>query len=361
MRPVGSSPPTAQGASSSGGRRFAAEDCVGATQFDSFAPAHREPGSAPPAAGVGRSVVVIAAGLFCLTRYGSPGAALAIGVLLALTVGNPWPAAVKRITRPLLQVSVVLLGFSMNVFAVLGAARRGFLLAAATIALTFALGAWLRHVLQLKRSTATLLSAGTAICGGSAIAAVGLAITAPEVEMSVAMGTVFVLNAVALYLFPVLGHALGLSQVQFGTWSGIAIHDVSSVVGAASSYGSVALQTATAVKLSRTLWIVPVAVAARFVSRQPRATAAARPVAIPWFIALFLLASVASTFLGPVHVVAPELQLVARTGMTLTLLCIGIGLSRSSLRSVGIRPVLHGLVLWIAISVGSLATLYYWS
>jgi uncharacterized integral membrane protein (TIGR00698 family) len=309
-----------------------------------------------------QQLAFVTAALFCLTPFASPGLALGLGLILALAIGNPFPKFVKKTTKPLLQVSVVLLGFGMNLFAVLAAGRHGFLLAAATISLTFLLGAALRRVDAVKRSTATLLSAGTAICGGSAIAAVGLAITAAEAEMSVALGTVFMLNAVALYVFPVLGHAMGLSQVEFGTWAGIAIHDVSSVVGAASAYGQEALQTATAVKLSRTLWIVPVAFIAGVMMKRraaARGTASAGPgkVTIPWFIGLFLLASLASTFLPPVHLAAPVLQRVARTGMTLTLLLIGAGLSRASLRSVGIRPVLHGLALWLVIAVVSLVAL----
>jgi uncharacterized integral membrane protein (TIGR00698 family) len=326
-----------------------------------------ERGAFPPAAraaaGARRSLAaaaVGAAGLFCLSPYATPGVALALGLVLALTIGNPWTARLKRPTRSLLQVSVVLLGFGMNLPAVIGAARQGFALAAATIVLTFALGALMRRVLRLQRSTATLLSAGTAICGGSAIAAVGLAITAAEAEISVALGTVFLLNAVALYLFPPLGHWLGLSQVQFGTWSGIAIHDLSSVVGAASSYGQVALETATAVKLSRTLWIMPVALLAGLLV--PPATSgdarASRPkVSVPWFVGLFLLASLASTFVPVVHQAAPLLQRAARAGMTLTLFFIGSGLSAASLRGVGYRAVLHGLVLWLVISVASLAAL----
>jgi uncharacterized membrane protein YadS len=176
----------------------------------------------------------------------------------------------------------------------------------------------------------------------------------------VAMGTVFLLNAVALYLFPLLGHLMGLSQVQFGCWSGIAIHDVSSVVGAASAYGQEALETATAVKLSRTLWIIPVALIAGWAQRSATAASTettARKLPIPWFIGLFVLASVASTFLPPVHEVAPYLQVAAKIGMTLTLLLIGASLSRASLKAVGIRPILQGLALWLVISSTSLAAL----
>ena len=220
----------------------------------------------PPPAGPSRvaKLAFLAATLFCLTSYASPGIALAAGLGLGLTLGNPSPGLIKKASKPLLQISVVLLGFGMNLQAIFAAARHGFVLALATIALTFLLGAGLRRLLRLDRSTATLVSAGTAICGGSAIAATALSIGAAEAEISVALGTVFLLNAVALYLFPVLGHAMDLSQVQFGVWSGIAIHDVSSVVGPASSYGQEALQTATAVKLSRMLWIIPVALIAGF-------------------------------------------------------------------------------------------------
>jgi uncharacterized integral membrane protein (TIGR00698 family) len=302
----------------------------------------------------------VAVGLFCLTPFASPGLALGLGIGLALSVGNPWPTPIKRSTKGLLQVSVVLLGFGTDLSAVLASARQGFLLAAATILLTFVLGALMRRALRLTRSTATLLSAGTAICGGSAIAAVGLVIGAGEAEISVALGTVFLLNAVALYLFPLLGHWLGLTQVQFGTWSGIAIHDLSSVVGAASAYGQVALQTATAVKLSRTLWIMPVAlIAGLSVPRNLTGHEGAPPrrASVPWFVGLFLLASLASTFFPAVHRAAPMLQGAARTGMTLTLLLIGSGLSAASLRRVGVRPFLHGLTLWLVISVVSLGAL----
>lgn len=317
------------------------------------------PAAAGPATRVGQAVF-LAAVFFCFSPFSSPGLALGIGLLIAFGLGSPWPSLIKKSTRRLLQVSVVALGFGMNLTNVYAAARHGFLLAAGTILLTFLCGAWFRRLLGLRRSTATLLSAGTAICGGSAIAAVGLAITAAEAEISVALGTVFVLNAAALFLFPSLGHWIGLSQAQFGTWSGIAIHDLSSVVGAASSYGQEALQMATAVKLSRTLWIMPVALLAGLAASRGAGAArgsAGRKITVPWFVALFLLASLAGTYLAPVHRIAPALQSFARTGMTLALLCIGSGLSLSSLRSVGVKSVLHGLALWLVISISSLTAL----
>jgi uncharacterized integral membrane protein (TIGR00698 family) len=307
--------------------------------------------------------LVALAVLGALAPLASPGLALAVGVVIALTAGNPWPSLTRKVSKPLLQGSVVLLGFGTNLVAVLVAARHGLLIAAVTIGVTFLLGAALRRLLEIQPKTATLLSAGTAICGGSAIAAVALATGAAEAEISVALGTVFLLNAVALFVFPPLGHLLGLSQAQFGTWAGIAIHDVSSVVAAASVYGQEALQTATVVKLSRTLWIVPVAIAARYVMLRQQRTAQGeaapaggrRAIAVPWFIGLFAAASLASTLIPAVRSLAPSLVSLAKTGMTLTLLLVGLSLSRSSLRSVGYRPVLHGVGLWLAISVMALA------
>jgi uncharacterized integral membrane protein (TIGR00698 family) len=314
----------------------------------------------PQIASAWPKLLLAAAVVLAVTPYGSPGLALAAGLALALTVGNPWPGATRKIGKPLLQASVVLLGFGTNVVAVLAAARQGLLIAAVTITFTFLLGAGLRRLLRVHAGTATLLSAGTAICGGSAIAAVAAATSAGESEMAVALGTVFMLNAAALFVFPPLGHLLGLTQGQFGVWAGIAIHDVSSVVAAASSYGREALETATVVKLSRTLWIVPVALAAGYFKQRGEhapATAGRRwpVVTVPWFIGLFVLASLAGTLVPPVHEAAPWLVGLAKTGMTLTLLLVGLSLSRSSLRAVGFRPVIHGFSLWLAISLMALA------
>lgn len=304
--------------------------------------------------------VWLVAVLFCLTTYASPGLALALGLGLVLILGNPYPRIEKKVSKPLLQGSVILLGFGMNLYGILATARQGFLLAALTIGLTFLLGGLLQRILRLPRSTATLVSAGTAICGGSAIAAVSLAIAATETEISIAMGTVFLLNAVALYLFPLLGHTLGLTPVQFGTWSGIAMHDVSSVVGAASTFGQQALETATTVKLARTLWIIPVALIAGLIMRSPveqSGVVQSRKIHIPWFIGLFLLASIASTFMAPVHKITPALLIIAKTGMTLTLFFIGTSLSWAALKKVGYKPVLLGLILWLVISLVSLIIL----
>ena len=310
-----------------------------------------------------RQTLFFGAAAFCLTPWASPPIALTLGAFLALTHENPFAHLGKALSGRLLQVCVVLLGFGMDLPVVLKAGANGAGFAALTIAATLALGWWLGKLLGIRPKTSALISAGTAICGGSAIAAVGSVIGVAEGEITVAMGTVFILNAVALYLFPMLGHALHLSQSQFGTWAGVAIHDISSVVGAASHYGLSALQTATAVKLSRALWIIPVAFGAAY-TFQPRAdaagnTAAAAPaekpkVKIPWFVGFFLLASVLRSYVPGVAHAAPVLSHAATTGLTLTLFLIGAGLSARTLRSVGWRPLLQGLVLWVFISVASL-------
>ena len=310
-----------------------------------------------------RQTLFLCTAAFCLTPWASPPIALTLGAFLALTHENPFAHLGKALSGRLLQVCVVLLGFGMDLPVVLKAGANGAGFAALTIAATLALGWWLGKLLGIRPKTSALISAGTAICGGSAIAAVGSVIGVAEGEITVAMGTVFILNAVALYLFPVLGHALHLSQAQFGTWAGVAIHDISSVVGAASHYGLSALQTATAVKLSRALWIIPVAFGAAYVFR-PRLDAAAgndgaapadQPkVKVPWFVGFFLLASVLRSSVPGVAAAAPVLSHAATTGLTLTLFLIGAGLSARTLRCVGWRPLLQGVLLWVFISVASL-------
>ena len=253
----------------------------------------------------------------------------------------------------------------MDLPVVLRAGAGGLLLAAGTIAGTLAAGRWLGGRLRVGRNASALISCGTAICGGSAVAAVASTIGADEGEVAVAMGVVFVLNAVALLAFPPAGHALGLSQAQFGTWAGVAIHDVSSVVAAAGRYGPRASETATAVKLSRALWIIPVTLAASFTRRESRAGGAQsdgrkrarRRPAVPWFVGLFLLASVARGVSPAVASAAPALARLATRGLTLTLFLVGAGLTRQTLRAVGVRPLVQAAVLWALISVTSLVVI----
>ncbi len=292
-----------------------------------------------------RQTLFLCAAAFCLTPWASPPIALTLGAILALTHENPFAHLGKALSGHLLQVCVVLLGFGMDLPVVLRAGANGAGFAALTIAATLGLGWWLGKLLGILPKTSALISAGTAICGGSAIAAVGSVIGVAEGEITVAMGTVFILNAVALYLFPVLGHAMGMSQAQFGTWAGVAIHDISSVVGAASHYGLSALQTATAVKLSRALWIIPVAFGAAYAFRPARtarrdAGGPGREAQgqVPWFVGFFLLASVLRSYVPGVAHAAPALSHTATTGLTLTLFLIGAGLSATRCAaSVGVR------------------------
>lgn len=316
-------------------------------------------------------ITLFVAGIvFCLTAWASPPLALTLGIALAFCADNPFPKESKQVAAFLLKACVALLGFGMNLLVVLHAGANGMVFAAGSIGLTLLLGTLLGRRLHIHPRTSALISAGTAICGGSAIAAVGSVVGAEEGEMTVAMGTVFVLNAFALYIFPPIGHTLHLTQTQFGTWAGVAIHDISSVVGAASHYGLNALQTATAVKLSRALWIIPVAFGAAQAFRAPRiqsvegttigfdpdqaAGSHANRLQIPWFIGLFLLASVARSLVPGVANLAPLMARLAVIGLTLTLFLIGTSLSKETLKAVGWKPLLLGVLLWGFISGCSL-------
>ena len=305
-----------------------------------------------------RKIVFLLAAGFCLTPWASPPIALMLGIFLALTHENPFHQISRPSAKYLLEVSVIMLGFGMNLAVVLKAGASGALFAVGSITATFILGYFLGKWLKIPIIASALISAGTAICGGSAIAAVSSVINAAESEISIAMGTVFILNAVALFVFPPLGHALHLTQTQFGTWSGVAIHDISSVVGAASHYGQSALYTATAVKLSRALWIVPISAAASYIfqhqQKKSGETVQHKP-QVPWFIGLFLLASVARTFIPQIVDWAPLIAHISEAGLTLTLFLIGAGLSQRMLKAVGWKPMLQGVVLWVFISTTSLA------
>ena len=291
--------------------------------------------------------------LFCLSPYGSPPVALGLGLILALTIGSSFPSLSGKPTKYLLQASVVLLGFGMDLNAVYKAGKDGILFTIATIFGTLILGYFVGKLLGVPAKTSTLISSGTAICGGSAIAAVGPAIDAGSQEMSVSLGTVFVLNSIGLFLFPLIGHALNLTQNQFGVWSAIAIHDTSSVVGAAGTYGTEALAIATTVKLARALWIAPVALLFAYIYRKKDGGPKAK-IAIPWFIFLFLGATAVRTNLSIFPSIYDSLVNLARAGMTLTLFLIGASLSRETLKAVGVRPLFQGVLLWIVISVVSL-------
>ncbi|HEV2197747.1 MAG TPA: putative sulfate exporter family transporter [Candidatus Acidoferrum sp.] len=286
--------------------------------------------------------------LLSCTGYVSPPVALTGGILFGLSFTHPYISESRGVARILLQSSVVALGFGMNLNEVLKAGRTGFAYTALGISFALLIGLALGRALQVQTKCSFLISSGTAICGGSAIAAVAPIVEADEHEMAVSLGTVFILNSVALLIFPPIGNALHLSQGQFGLWAALAVHDTSSVVGAASKYGAQALVIGTTVKLARALWIVPLAVATAAIKRHRSR------IPFPWFILLFILAAVLNTYVGIVTHVSAQLFTVGRLGLTATLFLIGSGISRATLKEVGWRPMLQGVLLWLAVGLTSL-------
>jgi len=293
--------------------------------------------------------------------------ALVAGVVFGLTIHHPFAAAASRISRFLLQVAVVGLGFSMDLGQVLHAGRSGFLYTLLGIMFALSAGTALSKLFHVQRTTGFLISAGTAICGGSAIAAVGPAVEASDEQMSVSMGTVFLLNAVGLMVFPPLGHFLQLTETQFGLWAALAIHDTSSVVAAGAHYGPLALTVATTVKLARALWIVPITFAApRWFkpqsvikqNDQPKTGTEIPPMKHrtpwPWFILFFLIAAVMRTYLPSSYHFYDGASCIAHTSLTVTLLLIGSGITRKGIKKVGVKPLVMGMLLWILVACVSL-------
>lgn len=296
-----------------------------------------------------REIIFIIALIICLMPFVSPPVALLIGFAMAQLIGHPFLHLNHKATSLLLKMSVIGLGFGMNVQSAVHAGKEGIVFTIASITGTLALGLLLGRFLKIEKKTSHLISCGTAICGGSAIAAISPLINAEEKQISVALGTVFILNSIALFLFPFVGHLLHLTQTQFGLWSAIAIHDTSSVVGAANKYGEQALQIATTVKLARALWIIPVALLTTLFFKTGK-----QKIKIPYFIGLFILAMVINTYFPAIHPESSKIVDLAKTGLTVTLFLIGAGLSGSVLKSVGIKPLLQGIALWIAISATAL-------
>lgn len=290
--------------------------------------------------------------ILCLMPFISPAIALFLGLTLGMTAGQPFPKFSKKTSKYLLQFSVVGLGFGMNLHESLKTGKEGMLFTIVSVAAVLVLGIYLGKRLMMDRKTAYLISAGTAICGGSAIAAVGPVVKANDNEMSMALGTIFILNAIALFIFPPIGHLLNMTQEQFGMWSAIAIHDTSSVVGAGAAYGEKALEIATMVKLTRALWIIPITIVTMFLFKQKGGK-----IAIPWFIFFFILAMVANTFLTIPETVTGSLVWLAKKGLTVTLFLIGAGLSRKVIKQVGVRPMVQGVVLWVFIGLISLGVI----
>ncbi len=286
-----------------------------------------------------------------LSGWCTPPVMLFLGLAYALICGQGYPSLNKKMSKMLLQYSVVGLGFGMNLYESLASGREGMLFTIVSVIGTLAIGMLIgRKILKVDKETSYLISSGTAICGGSAIAAVGSVIKAKPANMSVALAVVFVLNAIALFIFPSIGHWLGLSQQEFGTWAAIAIHDTSSVVGAGAAYGEEALKVATTIKLTRALWIIPLALATSFIFKSQD-----RKITIPWFILFFIIAILLNTFvLDSIPAVGIVISGIARRCLTLTMFFIGASLSTDVLRSVGVKPLIQGSLLWIVISIGTL-------
>lgn len=278
----------------------------------------------------------------------SPPVALAGGLIYGFSFLHPFHVEAKRLSNLLLQASVVGLGFGMDLQQVMQAGRSGFIYTACSISIALLLGWGLGRLFQVKQRISYLISAGTAICGGSAIAAIAPITNASQEEIAVSLGTVFVLNSVALLTFPEIGTVLHMTQTQFGLWSALAIHDISSVVGATAKYGAVALTVGTTVKLARALWIVPLSVGTAMANKSK-----AR-IQWPWFILFFCLAAVLNTYVHFFQSAYPVLKHLGSIGLTVTLYLIGTGLSMKTLREVGIRPFLQGILLWLFVAVGSL-------
>ncbi len=294
-----------------------------------------------------KTVFLLLCGI-CLIPGVSTPMALSGGVLFSLAAGNPWPRQSSLCEQKLLKLSVIGLGFGLSIGDVWTVGRHSAGYTIVGIVLTITAGLLLGRLMRLKGNTAALISCGTAICGGSAIAAIAPVLNSKDDETAVALATVFTLNAVALILFPCVGHLIDMNQHQFGVWAGLAIHDTSSVVGAAASYGAAALQTGTTVKLTRAAWIAPIALVAGLLLRSEQK--AKFPLFILGFIAAALLHSLVPQCAGLWQLLA----LVAKQALVLTLFLVGCGLNRTLLRNIGARPLLHGVILWIAVSLATL-------
>jgi uncharacterized integral membrane protein (TIGR00698 family) len=289
--------------------------------------------------------------ILAASGFVSPPFALLLGIAFGFSFAHPYAVESRGLSRLLLQVAVVALGFGMNLGQVVRAGRAGFLYTAISISAAM-LGGWLLgRVFGVGKKASYLITVGTAICGGSAIAAIAPITEPNEEEMAMSLGTVFILNSVALLLFPAVGFALRMTQPQFGLWAALAIHDTSSVVGASAKYGAEALRIATTVKLARALWIVPVALLTASFARSKA------QVKLPWFILFFVLAAVANTYLPVGRAMYPALSLLGRTGLTVVLFLIGTGLSKETFRRVGARPMLQGVSLWSVVAVASLVAI----
>lgn len=278
----------------------------------------------------------------------TPAVALLIGLVYAIIFKCPYPKFNKKTSKYLLQASVVGLGFGMNVNESLRSGAEGMMFTIISVVGVMTMGVLIGYWLHLNRKTSYLIASGTAICGGSAIAAVGPVLKANDQEMAVSLGVIFILNAIALFIFPPIGHFFDMTQEQFGTWAAIAIHDTSSVVGAGEAYGPQALQLATLIKLTRALWIIPLALVTMLIFRDKSSK-----ISIPWFIFLFIIAMVLNTYCNLPSELTQALVWIAKKGLVLTLFLIGASLSITAIKSVGIKPLLLAILLWLIIGISS--------
>jgi len=296
-----------------------------------------------------RKAVFIILAILCLTPFISSPIALVLGFGLAVFIGNPFEKHLHQYIHLLLQISIVGLGFGLKLDEALHAGKTGLMLTVVSIVSVMLLGFILGKVFKLERPLSYLLSAGTAICGGRAIAAVSPIIKPSTKQISLALAIVFTLNSIALFIYPAIGHLLNLSQEQFGLWCAVGIHDTSSVVGAAGKYGDEALKVATTVKLARALWIIPVSLITMFIFKNKESK-----VKIPWFIGYFIVAILLNTYFPVLDAFSTSITAVAKSGLNLTLFFIGSTLSIQTLKTIGCRPLLTAVLLWVSISIGSL-------
>lgn len=296
-----------------------------------------------------RKIFFIVLAVLCLTPLISSPIALALGFALAVLIGNPFEKHLHQYIHMLLQISIVGLGFGLKLDEALQAGKTGLILTVVSIVTVMVLGYFLGKIFKLERPLSYLLSAGTAICGGSAIAAVSPIIKPSTKQISLALAIVFTLNSIALFVYPAIGHLLNLSQEQFGLWCAVGIHDTSSVVGAASKYGDEALKIATTVKLARALWIIPVSLITMFIFKSK-----GTKIKIPWFIGYFIIAILLNTYFPVLDRFSSSITVLAKSGLNLTLFFIGSTLSLQTLKSIGLKPLLTAVLLWITISAGSL-------
>lgn len=287
--------------------------------------------------------------IFCVTPFVEPPLALILGFVVSFFIGHPYIKHNSVAAKYLLQFSVVGLGFGMNLTEAIKVGKEGLIFTVASIFFTLIIGLIIGRYLKINKSTSTLISGGTAICGGSAIAALAPVINAKDEDISIAMACIFILNALALLIFPVIGHQLNMSQDQFGLWSAIAIHDTSSVIGSAQKYGEEALKIATTVKLERALWIIPVSILLSVLNN-----GSVKKIKIPYFILGFIGAILLAYYFPQIKPFGEVMVFTAKKALNITLFLIASGLSISSIKKVGVKPLVQGVLLWIFISVGSL-------